>query len=231
MKWGILGALDAEIELIRKEMTVTRETALFGTVYYEGVAHGQEIVLVCCGVGKVNAAVCAAAAIDKFGADCIVNVGIAGAMEHGLHILDVVISSEVGFHDQDPVMLKYYPKHDFFPADQALADLCDRACAALPEMAGRYRHGRIVSGDRFVGDAETKRSINERFAPACVEMEGAAIGHAAYMYEKPYLVIRTMSDAADDAADETYDNFIGDAAHTSATIILKMLDLSAQCAH
>lgn len=226
MKWGILGALDAEIELIRREMMITAETALFGTVYYEGTAHGQEIVLVCCGVGKVNAAICAAAAMEKFGADCIVNVGIAGAMEHGLRILDVVISSEVGFHDQDAVMLKYYPKRAFFPADQALADLCDRACAALPEMAGRYRHGRIVSGDRFVSDAQTRQSINERFAPACVEMEGAAIGHAAYMYEKPYLVIRTMSDAADDDADESYDNFITDAARTSATIILKMLDLS-----
>ncbi len=226
MKWGILGALDAEIELIRREMIITAETALFGTVYYEGTAHGQEIVLVCCGVGKVNAAICAAAAMEKFGADCIVNIGIAGAMEHGLRILDVVISSEVGFHDQDAVMLKYYPKRAFFPADQALADLCDRACAALPEMAGRYRHGRIVSGDRFVSDAQTRQSINERFAPACVEMEGAAIGHAAYMYEKPYLVIRTMSDAADDDADESYDNFITDAARTSATIILKMLDLS-----
>ena len=59
-------------------------------------------------------------------------------------------------------------------------------------------------------------------------MEGAAIGHAAFMYEKPYLVIRTMSDAADDNADETYDDFIGEAARTSATIILKMLDLAAE---
>lgn len=226
MKWGILGALDAEIELIRNQMTITSETALFGTIFYEGSAHGHDIVLVCCGVGKVNAAVCAATVIDKFGADCIVNVGIAGAMAHGLHMLDVVISSEVGFHDQDAVMLNYYPKHAFFPADETLAALCERACAAIPQMEGRYRHGRIASGDQFVSDAQTKQSINERFAPACVEMEGAAIGHAAFMFGKPYLVIRTMSDAADDNADETYDNFIDEAAKTSATIILKMLDLS-----
>lgn len=227
MKWGILGALDAEVDLIRSQMAITSETPLFGTTYYEGTIHEQEIVLVCCGVGKVNAAICAAAAIDKFGADCIVNVGIAGAMAHGLKILDVVISSEVGFHDQDAVMLKYYPKHAFFPADKSLATLCEQACAAIPEMAGRYRHGRIVSGDVFVNDAAVKQSIADRYTPACVEMEGAAIGHAAFMYGKPYLVIRTMSDAADDAADETYDDFIGEAAHTSATIILKMLELAA----
>ena len=228
MKWGILGALDAEVDLIRREMTVSRETPLFGTTYYEGTVHGQDIILVCCGVGKVNAAICAAAAVERFGADCIVNVGIAGAMGHGLNILDVVISREVGFHDQDAVMLNYYPKRAFFPADERLAALCEQACAAIPEMEGRYRLGRIVSGDVFVNDAAVKQSIRDRYEPDCVEMEGAAIGHAACMYEKPYLVIRTMSDAADDNADETYDDFIGEAARTSATIILKMLDLAAE---
>lgn len=226
MKWGILGALDAEVALIRNKMTITSETPMFGTVFYEGTVGREQIVLVCCGVGKVNAAVCAAAVMNQFEADCIINIGIAGAMEHGLKILDVVISSEVGFHDQDEVMLKYYPKRAFFPADSSLASLCERACQALPEMEGRFRHGRIVSGDVFVNDAAVKQSINERYAPACVEMEGAAIGHAAYMYRKPYLVIRTMSDAADDAADTSYDNFIDEAAHTSASIVLKMLELS-----
>lgn len=227
MKWGILGALDAEVDLICSQMTVTAETPLFGTTYYEGTVHGQEIVVACCGVGKVNAAICAAAAMHQFGADCIINIGIAGAMEHGLHVLDIVISSEVGFHDQDAVMLKYYPKHAFFPADAALITLCEQACRTIPDMAGRYRRGRIVSGDIFVQDAAVKASIAERYAPACVEMEGAAVGHAAFMYEKPYLVIRTMSDTADDDATETYDNFMQEAAHTSATIVLKMLELSA----
>lgn len=226
MKWGILGALDAEIELIRSQMTITAETPMFGTIFYEGTVHEHSIVLVCCGVGKVNAAVCAATVMDKFGAGCIINVGIAGAMAHGLHMLDIVISSEVGFHDQDDVMLDYYPKRAFFPADPSLAALCERACSAMPETANRFRCGRIVSGDRFVSDTATKQSINARYAPACVEMEGAAVGHAAFMFGKPYLVIRTMSDAADDAADETYDNFIEEAAQTSAAIILKMLDLS-----
>lgn len=226
MTWGILGALDAEIALIRDQMTIESEEARFGTTFYCGTVHGQSIVLACCGVGKVNAAVCAAYVLGTSGADCIINVGIAGAMAHGLHILDVVISTEVGFHDQDAVMLKYYPATAFFPADATLADLCDRACHEIPRLDGKYRHGRIVSGDQFVSESAVKQSINERYAPACVEMEGAAIGHAAFMYEKPYLVIRTMSDAADDAADESYDNFIDDAAQTSAEIILKMLALA-----
>lgn len=92
MKWGILGALDAEVDLIRNKMTITSETPLFGTVFYEGTVGREQIVLVCCGVGKVNAAVCAAAVMNQFEADCIINIGIAGAMAHGLKILDVVIS-------------------------------------------------------------------------------------------------------------------------------------------
>lgn len=226
MTWGILGALDAETALIRDQMTIESEESRFGTTFYRGTVHGQSIVLACCGVGKVNAAVCAAYVLGTLGADCIINVGIAGAMAHGLHILDVVISTEVGFHDQDTVMLKYYPATAFFPADADLAALCERACRDIPRLHGKYRHGRIVSGDQFVSESAVKQSINERYAPACVEMEGAAIGHAAFMYEKPYLVIRTMSDAADDAADESYDNFIDDAAQTSAEIILKMLSLA-----
>lgn len=228
MVWGILGALDAEIALIREHMEIEKQEDRFGTTFYFGTVHGKSVVLACCGVGKVNAAVCAAYLLGTCGADCVVNVGIAGAMMSGLHMLDVVISEEVGFHDQDTVMLNYYPKRAFFQADPTLAALCDRACAEIPRLAGKYLHGRIASGDQFVSETAVKQSINKRYAPACVEMEGAAVGHAAFMYEKPFLVIRTMSDAADDNADETYDNFIDEAAKTSAEIILHMLALAEQ---
>ena len=209
-------------------MEIEKQEDRFGTTFYFGTVHGKSVVLACCGVGKVNAAVCAAYVLGTCGADCVVNVGIAGAMKPGLHMLDVVISEEVGFHDQDTVMLNYYPKRAFFQADSALAALCDRACAEIPRLSGKYLHGRIASGDQFVSETAVKQSINERYAPACVEMEGAAVGHAAFMYEKPFLVIRTMSDAADDDADETYDNFIDEAAKTSAEIILHMLALAEQ---
>lgn len=226
MKWGILGALDAEVDLIRNKMTITSETPLFGTVFYEGTVGREQIVLVCCGVGKVNAAVCAAAVMNQFEADCIINIGIAGAMAHGLKILDVVISDEVGFHDQDEVMLKYYPKRAFFPADSSLISLCERACQALPEMEHRWRRGRIVSGDVFVNDAAVKQSINERYTPG-LRRNGRCRHRSRGLYVPqavsghPHHVGR-----CDDAADTSYDNFIDEAAHTSASIILKMLELS-----
>ncbi|MGM9649567.1 MAG: 5'-methylthioadenosine/adenosylhomocysteine nucleosidase [Butyricicoccaceae bacterium] len=226
MVWGILGALDAEVALIRDKMDIAETTEMFGTTYYQGTVYGQQVVLVCCGVGKVNAAVCAATAVSKFGAECIVNVGIAGAMRPGLKIMDVVISEQVAFHDQDRIMLDYYPKCEFFQADEALRTLCLTACAEIPALEHRVHTGLIISGDQFINDAAVKKQLNERYAPAATEMEGAAIGHAAFMFGVPFLVIRTMSDAADDDADESYDNFIDDAAASSAGIILKMLELS-----
>ena len=113
MIWGILGALDAEIALIREQMTIAKQENRFGTTFYSGSVHGKSVVLACCGVGKVNAAVCAAYVLGTCGADCVINIGIAGAMKAGLHMLDVVISEEAGFHDQDTVMLDYYPKRAF----------------------------------------------------------------------------------------------------------------------
>ena len=223
MKWGILGALDAEVDLIRNKMTITSETPLFGTVFYEGTVGREQIVLVCCGVGKVNAAVCAAAVMNQFEADCIINIGIAGAMAHGLKILDIVISDEVGFHDQDEVMLKYYPKRAFFPADSSLISLCERACQALPEMEHRWRRGRIVSGDVFVNDAAVKQSINERYTPACVEMEGASIAQTAYLSKTPCLVIRSISDCPDNNNKVTYEEFLETSSNKVAQIMYAIL--------
>lgn len=225
MVWGILGALDEEVALVREQMQVQSTVQCLGTTFYSGTIADKSIVLVCCGIGKVNAAVCTATMVQKYGVDCVINVGIAGAMQHGLKILDVVISTEVGFHDQDDIMLKYYPKREFFHADDTLRALCAKACAALT-LTGKAVEGRIVSGDKFVNDRVTKGSISRRYSPACVEMEGAAVGHTSFMLDKPFLIIRTMSDAADDAADQTYDDFLHRAAQQSAQIVLKMLAIA-----
>ncbi|NCB29217.1 MAG: 5'-methylthioadenosine/adenosylhomocysteine nucleosidase [Clostridia bacterium] len=226
MVWGILGALDEEVALIREKMQVDRSVDMLGTTFHVGTYEGKALVLACCGIGKVNAAVCATTLIQRFGAECVVNVGIAGAMAHGLRVLDVVVAREVGFHDQDAVMLNYYPKKQFFRTDDALFELCARACAQLPELESTVTTGRILSGDVFVSDRATKERINAAYAPACVEMEGASIGHTSYMHGKPFLIIRTMSDTADDAAQTTYDDFMHRAALQSARIILKMLELA-----
>lgn len=225
MKYGIIGALDVEISLVREKMKVTGEKKMLCGTIYSGTIYGQEIVLACAGMGKVNAALCAHTLIREFGAEAVINIGIAGAMAQEMHTMDVVIGTELCFHDQDPCMVKCFPFTETFYADKALAALAERACAAV-ELRGRVRSGRIITGDIFVNDAAVKARLVERFSPLCTEMEGAAVAHAAFVNQIPFLVIRTMSDSADDGADNSYDNFIDVAANQSASIILKMLELA-----
>ena len=103
--YAILGALDREVALLREQMVIEGEQRALGTVFYRGTLRGKAVVLACCGVGKVNAACCATYMLTALGCDAILHVGIAGATGHGLRTMDVVISRELCFHDQDPVML------------------------------------------------------------------------------------------------------------------------------
>ncbi len=223
-KWGILGALDAEIAKIKENMQIEKTEEVYGSVVYDGFINNTPVTLVCCGIGKVNAAALAGVIIREFKVDVIVNVGIAGAMGHGVQTLDIVVSECAEFHDTDDVMKKYYPFTQCFDADEALKELCLKAVKALDTKKNVWC-GKIATGDRFVNDKETKQKIVEKCAPLCVEMEGAAIAQVAYMNKTPFLIIRTMSDSADDDADETYDNLLELAADQSASIILKMLEL------
>lgn len=224
MIWGILGALDREVALLREQMTVDQAVSALGTEFLFGELRGHRVVVACCGIGKVNAAACATWLLYAQGCDCVVNVGIAGATGAGLRTLDVVLSRELCFHDQDPIMLKYFPARQFFLGDPRLLMWAQAACARPGVVGGQVRVGRIASGDRFVADRVTRDAIVSQFSPDCVEMEGAAIAHVAFAAGKPCLVIRSMSDCADDEAAETYDNLLERAADQSARIILAMLE-------
>ena len=228
MKYGIIGALDAEVALLIENMVVNREVKLCGSTYCDGMLCGVPATVVCASVGTINAAVCADIIIREFGAQAVVNVGIAGAVDRRLHILDVVVSTDVIFHDMDPTMDEYYPYAHCFKADERLIALCVRACEVYKERDFACYTGRIATGDRFVDDSAVKADIVARTAPFCVEMEGAAIGQVAYMHSVPFIVIRTMSDNADEAADKTYDDFMDRAARHSADILMNMLRLSKE---
>lgn len=223
MIYGIIGALDEEVALVREKMTAVEEHTLYGRTFYTGSIGEKSIVLVCCGVGKVNAALFANAVIREFHAEAVINIGIAGAIGAGIGVMDVVLSTEAAFHDQDEVMVKYYPYCKSFRADPTLLALAQKACEGVT-LHGKVATGLIISGDQYVTDSAVKQSLRERFNPCCTEMEGAGIAHACYVNNTPFLIIRTMSDSADDEADNSYDNFIDAAAHQSAAIVLKMLE-------
>ncbi|MDO4528231.1 MAG: 5'-methylthioadenosine/adenosylhomocysteine nucleosidase [bacterium] len=225
--WGILGALDREVALLREAMVVLSSETLFGTTFYVGTLNDVPVVVACCGIGKVNATACATLMVYRYHCTVLINAGIAGAVAHGLQTLDVVISKELSFHDQDAVMLKYFPEKEWFEADPQLVALCEQACQKPGLLQHTYRVGRIATGDVFVNDRVTRDRIIAQRQPDCVEMEGAAIAHVAFASHVPCLVIRTMSDCADEETDVTYDDFLERAADQSANIVLEMIRLYA----
>jgi adenosylhomocysteine nucleosidase len=211
-KIGIIGAMDVEVEQLRKDMQIQREVKKAGMNFCEGILKGQPSVVVRSGIGKVNAAVCTQILIDDFGVDTVINTGIAGSLNAELNIGDIVLSTDVVHHDMDAVNFGYapgqIPQMDVFSfeADEALTEFAEKVCHEVnPEI--QVFKGRVVSGDQFVADKAVKERISSMFHGFCTEMEGAAIAQTAYLNQVPFLIIRAISDKADDSATEDYPTF------------------------
>jgi len=226
MKLGIIGAMDVEVATLKANMTARIETTVAGSVYCEGVLEGVPVVVVQCGIGKVNAAVCTQILCDCFGVTHVVNTGIAGSLLAELDIGDLVISRDAIHHDFD---LRFWgrpigqvPGFDVtaFPADEKMMEL---AFSAAEEVnPGHTRIGRVASGDQFICSKERKEKIIADTQGICAEMEGASIAHTAYRNGVPFVIIRAISDKADDSAEMDYPTFEAIAARRCAQVTMAM---------
>lgn len=237
-KVGIIGAMDVEVEQLKalmqpsKGQTEVKITNAGSCSFAEGTIDGIEVVIVQSGIGKVNAALCAQRLILQMGVTHVINTGIAGAMAHGLRVQDTVVSTSALYHDMDVVAFGHkiceIPEMDCsdFPADKAMIEATQKAFASLESCKGhQLLAGRIASGDQFVASKAQKEEIIRRCNPMCVDMEGAAIAHACYLNHTPYVVIRCMSDMADDNGEETYSFNKIDTANMSANLVRSMISL------
>ena len=193
---GIMGAMPAEVDqLCARLADVTREEYA-GVVYHQGRLADKKVVVCCAGMGKANAAATTQVLITKYGAEKIIFSGVAGNMTSKIGIGDVVIGQTVLYHDADMDMLDQNPPYlDEYPGDPALIAAAQAACA---QAGVKAIAGRIATGDRFVGDTETKRKIEAACHPDCVEMEGAAVSQIAAKNGVPCVILRAMSDNADE---------------------------------
>lgn len=225
---GIIGAMEQEISLLKEKMEDVKVTELASMKFHQGTIHGKKVVVVRSGIGKVNAAVCAQILADMYHVDAIINTGIAGSLKNEINIGDIVISTDVVQHDMDAVGFGYKPGQIpqmevfSFQADPALADLAERVCRQVNPDIQVFR-GRIASGDQFVSEQSVKNRIKEQFQGFCTEMEGAAIGQAAYLNNIPFLVVRAISDKADDSASMDYETFEKQAIAHSVNLTENML--------
>lgn len=233
---GIIGAVESEIEDIRAGLSETEVFEKAGLTYYHGRYKGRECVLSMAGVGKVNAALCTQIMIDKFSPSAIINTGTAGGLAPEVHIGDVVMSTEAIEHDMDCTKFGYRPgeipdlkKSEVFDgvafrASEEMRKLARAAAKkAVPDM--RLLDGVILSGDEFVSSKEQKERLLRDHRGSCCEMEGAAIAHVCALNKVPFLILRAISDSADEGATDNYHDFEAKVAKNSAKLCLAMLEL------
>ncbi|HIU75171.1 MAG TPA: 5'-methylthioadenosine/adenosylhomocysteine nucleosidase [Candidatus Pelethocola excrementipullorum] len=209
---GIIGAMEEEVANLKEHMTEVSVTTKASMEFNKGKLNGKDVVVVRCGIGKVNAGICTQILVDDYKVDAIINTGIAGSLKNEINIGDIVVSTDALQHDVDATNFGYpkgqIPRMDVlsFPADEQLAELAQEVCREVnPEIS--VFAGRVVSGDQFISDKDVKNRIISDFGGFCTEMEGAAIAQGAYLNHIPFVVLRAISDKADDSASVDYPTF------------------------
>ena len=201
---GIICAMQIEadgiIALCENVKTATHAKMKFTL----GTLHGRDVCVVVCGVGKVNAAMCALMLIEKYNPDLVLNSGVAGSLSPIVGIGDIVVATKSVEHDMNGTALGdkqgeiTFPDGNmmFFESDKQASTLLAAICKEIPDT--KVAQGIIASGDIFVSDRKQRFKINDRFGALACEMEGAAIGHVCVRCEVPYGIIRAISDDLDE---------------------------------
>ena len=212
-KLGIIGAMTIEVDTLKEHMTEKNISVRAGMEFCAGKLSGLDAVVVQCGVGKVNAALCVQVLCDCFDVTHVVNTGVAGSLCAELDIGDLVISQDAVYHDFDcSVINDAYRVGQVpglpvwsFPADSVMMDLAMQAAEMI--NPGHNKIGTVASGDQFICNKDVKERIIANTGAVCTEMEGAAIAHAAWRNQVPFVVLRAISDKADDSAEMDYPTF------------------------
>lgn len=209
---GIIGAMAVEVAQLKNEMKQPEISRVAGMEFYKGMIGGKDVVVVQSGIGKVNAGICVQILVDRFGVDGIVNTGIAGSLQAKINIGDLVLSTDAVHHDVEATGFGYpvgqIPQMEVFSfrADEKLRELAKVCCAEVnPDID--VHEGRVLTGDQFISDKKKKEWLVNTFGGCCTEMEGAAIAQAAYLNQIPFLIVRAISDKADDSASMDYEEF------------------------
>jgi adenosylhomocysteine nucleosidase len=223
---GVVAAMETEISAIKQAEEISKTDVVAGLDFCVGKVGEQDVVVVQCGMGKVNAALATQILIEKYGVGAIINIGCAGGLNDSLNIGDFVISTEVVQHDYDVSAIGYkkgevpYSGKISFEADENLISIAEQAISTV-NSDRQIIKGRICSGDQFICTTEQKETIIKNFGGECAEMEGAAVGQVAYMNEVPFVIIRAMSDSANNPDDFT--KYVDQVTEEGANVVLEML--------
>ena len=224
---AIIGAMDEEIELLKSKMTIHKEEKVANRHFYLGNLVGKEVVLLQSGIGKVNAAMSTTIMFERYQPDYVINTGSSGGYHHDLEVGDIVISDKVVHHDVDVTAFKYeYGQVPGMPPSfEADEQLVNQATEAAKQLEGvQAMKGLISTGDTFMEDPERVQFVREKFPNViAAEMEAAAIAQVCHQYNKPFVVIRALSDIAGKKSSISFDAFLQKAAENAATLIIDVI--------
>lgn len=226
---GIIGAMDVEVNTLKEAADITETTKIAEMEFCKGTLGGKNVVIVKCGMGKVNAGICAHTLINNFNCTKIINTGVAGSLDNQIDIGDIVVSVDAVQHDYDVEAIGFqkgeipYTGLYAFPADEALRAAAVKAAQeSAPEV--HVFEGRVCSGDQFISTKEQKDIIVGNFGGMCCEMEGAAIAQTCYLNNTPYVIIRAISDKNDGSQAVEFSEFEAEAAANCARIVQYMVE-------
>lgn len=226
-KIGIIAAMEEEIKTLKEAIENVSETSIANSTFIEGTYKGSEIVLIQSGIGKVNATIATVLLIQQFQCETIINTGSGGGVHENLQVGDVVLSTEVAHFDADATAFGYeWGQIPQMPRKyEASIELGRQMESAALSSNLPVKRGEIVSGDSFVSSKETISHILNHFPEAfIVEMEGAAVAQTCWLFGVPFLIVRAVSDTADQEAAQSFDEFIEEAGRKSAQMVLNFLE-------
>ncbi|WP_297436660.1 5'-methylthioadenosine/adenosylhomocysteine nucleosidase [uncultured Clostridium sp.] len=227
MTLGIIGAMSEELEILLKEMEVETKNTKANMTFYKGKLWNQNVVAVVCGIGKVNAAICSQILISEYNVTKVINVGVAGGVKKDIFPGNVVIANNLVQYDMDTTAfgdaMGQIPRLDTFDfkCDLELVKLAQNACNENSEI--KSSTGRIVTGDLFVASVEKVQWLEKEFDASACEMEGGAIAHTCYLNNVPFVVIRSISDNANNGAHMDFAEFTTIGVKNSTAILKSML--------
>lgn len=225
---GIISAMSEELEILLKDMEVTEKNVKANMTFHKGKLWNKDVVAVVSGIGKVNAAICTQILISEYNAGTVINVGVAGGIGMDIYPGDVVIAENLVQYDMDTTVFGdkhgQIPRLDTFDfkCDESLVSVCKEACDEIEGF--NTFSGRIVSGDQFVASVDKIKWLEKEFDAKAVEMEGASIAHVCYLNHIPFVVIRSISDNANNGAHMDYEKFTPIGVRNSTTILKGMIN-------
>ena len=228
---GIISAMDTEIDLLLTNADIDHEDEIGGVIFHVGTLCGKDVVIARSGMGKALAAAGTAALFNHYNIQSLIFTDVAGGVGDKTKVLDMVIATDLVQHDYGRILtdgFQWKVPHDksvggYYISDESLVELAYNAAVSTVGEDHVFK-GTIATGDQFVASEAYVKELQEKFDAVACEMEGAAVATVCEQYDVPYVVIRAMSDKADGAARETFQNMVDIAADHSCTIVMKMLE-------